>query len=763
MATIYDWSTTAADNDDAGTPINWAENQLPATVNNSAREVMKQVADWRNLLGGQKISATADTMTLTSGMALTAYSQGQMFAFECGVTNTTGCTINVDSIGAKDIKKHKTVALVAGDLVAGGIYIIAYEATAGNFQLLSPTSVDDAAALADHIADTSTHGVSGAIVGTTDTQTLSEKTLTAPAINGVVGGTQTSATITALTATTVNGVTAATAQYTSAEETKLSGIETAADVTDATNVTAAGAVMDSELTSIADVKALDQGVATTDAPTFAGITTGGVIVSDTDSTDSLGTTGVRFLGTWTDNINGVTAATSQYTTALDTKLDAIEALADVTDSTNVLASLVGTEVVATGFTGTIDGILGGGTPAAATVTSITGASGATVTGFDTTQALGTSDTLAATQNAVKTYVDNAVSSSAVWTDVVYITNAESPYTVVANGTLVVCDSSSGAITVNLAAIGSVGDSYGTAVKKSSSDSNSITVTPSGAEEIDEIAGSITITVQNSGRTFISDTDKTPDSWTTMAFGATGGNLTVQNYTDTTDYTSGTTTQLTTSSSAASEANMVVTFDGLTQHHDTYSLSGTTVTFSSAIPIGTADVEIRWGGTLSINTPADGTVTLAKMGTNSVDSDQYVDGSIDAVHLAASSVLNAALSPDTTYSRMNLLDYGEVTNAIGSTGGGTQDINLELGNVVTATVDTSTNTFTFSNPTASDDGCSFTLLLTNGGSQTVNWPGAVDWPSATAPTLSASGLDILTFITVDGGTIWHGMVASTLSS
>jgi len=132
-------------------------------------------------------------------------------------------------------------------------------------------------------------------------------------------------------------------------------------------------------------------------------------------------------------------------------------------------------------------------------------------------------------------------------------------------------------------------------------------------------------------------------------------------------------------------------------------------------------------------------------------------------LADGSVTPAKLVPDANYSRMNLLDYGEVTNAIGSTGGGTQDINLELGNVVTATVDTSTNTFTFSNPTASDDGCSFTLLLTNGGSQTVNWPGAVDWPSATAPTLSASGLDILTFITVDGGTIWHGMVASTLSS
>ena len=115
--------------------------------------------------------------------------------------------------------------------------------------------------------------------------------------------------------------------------------------------------------------------------------------------------------------------------------------------------------------------------------------------------------------------------------------------------------------------------------------------------------------------------------------------------------------------------------------------------------------------------------------------------------------------DNILQRANLQDYGEVTNAIGATGGGTQDIDLTLGNNVVATVDTNANTFTFSNPTASDELCGFTLFLTNGGSQTVNWPGTVDWAGGTAPTLTESGLDILVFVTTDGGTIWHGMVAS----
>jgi hypothetical protein len=104
------------------------------------------------------------------------------------------------------------------------------------------------------------------------------------------------------------------------------------------------------------------------------------------------------------------------------------------------------------------------------------------------------------------------------------------------------------------------------------------------------------------------------------------------------------------------------------------------------------------------------------------------------------------------------DYAETINAIGGTGGGTQDIDLTAGNVVTATVDTSTNTFTFSNPSATGKSCSFTLILTNGGSQTVVWPGAVDWPAATAPTLTATGVDVLTFFTLDAGTIWYGFAA-----
>jgi hypothetical protein len=126
-------------------------------------------------------------------------------------------------------------------------------------------------------------------------------------------------------------------------------------------------------------------------------------------------------------------------------------------------------------------------------------------------------------------------------------------------------------------------------------------------------------------------------------------------------------------------------------------------------------------------------------------------------LSDSNVLTAAgelVGADNVVSAINLKDYGEVTQDLGSAGG-TRTVNLNNGNSVTATVSASANTFVFSNPTAGDELCGFTLGLTNGGSQTVNWPSTVDWTAATAPTLTASGVDWLVFWTVDGGTIWNG--------
>ena len=148
---------------------------------------------------------------------------------------------------------------------------------------------------------------------------------------------------------------------------------------------------------------------------------------------------------------------------------------------------------------------------------------------------------------------------------------------------------------------------------------------------------------------------------------------------------------------------------------------------------------------------------------------YVDGVTSAIQTQldakagtsnptlAGLTLSAELAgADQTVSRVNLKDYGEVTNAIGNATGN-KTIDLTAGNSVTATT-TGATTWTFSNPTASDELCGFVLKLVNGGSATQTWPNSVDWPAATAPTLTTSGTDVLVFITCDGGTTWYGFTA-----
>ena len=93
-------------------------------------------------------------------------------------------------------------------------------------------------------------------------------------------------------------------------------------------------------------------------------------------------------------------------------------------------------------------------------------------------------------------------------------------------------------------------------------------------------------------------------------------------------------------------------------------------------------------------------------------------------------------------------------AIGSVGGGTQDIDLNLGNVFTMTVDTSATTFTFSNWPSSGTYREALLIITNGGSQAITWPAATKFHNGDQPILSTSGTDWLLICSTDGGTTPH---------
>jgi hypothetical protein len=88
--------------------------------------------------------------------------------------------------------------------------------------------------------------------------------------------------------------------------------------------------------------------------------------------------------------------------------------------------------------------------------------------------------------------------------------------------------------------------------------------------------------------------------------------------------------------------------------------------------------------------------------------------------------------------------------------GAHDIDLSAGNYFTYTL-SGAQTLTVSNVASSGSVSAFVLEVTNGGSAALTFFSGVTWAAATAPTLTAAGVDTLAFFTSDGGTTWRGFV------
>ncbi len=196
---------------------------------------------------------------------------------------------------------------------------------------------------------------------------------------------------------------------------------------------------------------------------------------------------------------------------------------------------------------------------------------------------------------------------------------------------------------------------------------------------------------------------------------------------------------------------------------TVSLITATETLTNKTLTGNTAVNLISGsGTVVLNTT--GTMTLPNA-TDTVVGKATTD-TLTNKTLGASTLSGQMTGADQTVSAVNLKDYGEITNANGAAGT-TETLSMTDGNVHHMTLDENIEFTAFDNATASGEMCSFTLILRQDGSgtNTVTWPGSVDWEDGTAPTLTttASAVSILSFFTIDGGIIWHGVVGSDNSS
>jgi hypothetical protein len=86
-------------------------------------------------------SSGTDTIALTLPYPFASYTAGLTLAFKAGGTNTGAATMNVNTLGAKAIKRPGgAVALSAGEITAGSIYLLIYDAVQDCFQLLNSSS-----------------------------------------------------------------------------------------------------------------------------------------------------------------------------------------------------------------------------------------------------------------------------------------------------------------------------------------------------------------------------------------------------------------------------------------------------------------------------------------------------------------------------------------------------------------------------------------------------------------------------------------------
>jgi len=175
-----------------------------------------------------------------------------------------------------------------------------------------------------------------------------------------------------------------------------------------------------------------------------------------------------------------------------------------------------------------------------------------------------------------------------------------------------------------------------------------------------------------------------------------------------------------------------------------------ITITAEDGSGNANVTLPRGGICSVSSLSDLSITATATELN------YVDGVTSAIQTQ----LDGKITADVT-GEFIADSYNETYVAVTSSSNATT-VDCHNGNAFSHTL-TENTTFTFSNPPASGTAFTFSLEIIQDSSASgysVTWPTSVDWPSATAPTLTAtaSAKDVFIFYTRDGGTTFYGFTA-----
>jgi hypothetical protein len=109
------------------------------------------------------------------------------------------------------------------------------------------------------------------------------------------------------------------------------------------------------------------------------------------------------------------------------------------------------------------------------------------------------------------------------------------------------------------------------------------------------------------------------------------------------------------------SSILVFVGGIRQHTDTYSLSGTTLTFSEAPPTGTNNIQVLFLGLgASPHIPSDFSVSTVKIQTNAITGDKIAPTTITSNLLASATITGDKIAVGQITS--NLIAANAVTTA-----------------------------------------------------------------------------------------------------
>lgn len=148
--------------------------------------------------------------------------------------------------------------------------------------------------------------------------------------------------------------------------------------------------------------------------------------------------------------------------------------------------------------------------------------------------------------------------------------------------------------------------------------------------------------------------------------------------------------------------------------------------------------------------------LLANGEASVWWDSTVGRNVRAIRIRGKDTAGTVYQPNLVDAENGGKESVEIASSLST---GNKTITLSNGNVFDYTLAANT-TFAISGAT-SGFACSITVILHQDatGSRTATWPASVRWGAAGVPTLTttANAVDVVSFLTTDGGTTWYGFL------